>query len=119
MSDTVVILTALGLEYDAVRAYLRERDFVRHETGTVFEVGTLAGTAWRMALAEVGAGNDAAAVVTEQARQLFSPRALLFVGVAGALKDDLALGDVVVATRVHSVHGGKDAPEGFLARPEG
>ncbi len=114
-----MILTALGLEYEAVRAYLGERDFVRHETGTVFEVGTLAGTAWRTALAEVGEGNDSAAVVTEQARQLFSPRALLFVGVAGALKDDLTLGDVVVATRVHSVHGGKDAPEGFLARPEG
>ncbi|MEK8169011.1 hypothetical protein NKH77_01785 [Streptomyces sp. M19] len=44
---------------------------------------------------------------------------LVFVGIAGALTPALHLGDVVVATRVHALHGGKHAPEGFLARPEG
>ncbi|WP_186319065.1 5'-methylthioadenosine/S-adenosylhomocysteine nucleosidase [Streptomyces sp. SAJ15] len=113
-----MILTALGLEYRAVREYLVEVEEARHETGTVFEVGTLAGTSWRVALVEAGEGNRSAAVVTEQARQLFSPDALLFVGVAGALKDDVALGDVVVATRVDAFHGGKMAAGGFLPRPE-
>ncbi|MBP2066176.1 PQQ-binding-like beta-propeller repeat protein [Streptomyces iranensis] len=119
MSSTVVILTALGLEFQSVQQYLSGCELVRHQTGTVFEVGTLVGTPWRVALAEVGEGNRPAAVVTEQARQLFSPAVLLFVGVAGALKDDVELGDVVVATRVHAFHGGKDTPEGFMARPEG
>ncbi|WFB10595.1 5'-methylthioadenosine/S-adenosylhomocysteine nucleosidase [Streptomyces sp. LX-29] len=113
-----MILTALGLEYRAVREYLVEVEEARHETGTVFEVGTLAGTSWRVALVEAGEGNRSAAVVTEQARQLFSPDALLFVGVAGALKDDVALGDVVVATRVVAFHGGKIAAGDFLPRPE-
>ncbi|AGP59447.1 5'-methylthioadenosine/S-adenosylhomocysteine nucleosidase [Streptomyces rapamycinicus] len=119
LSGTVVVLTALGLEYLAVQKYLRDSELVRHGTGTVFEVGRVAGTAWRVALAEVGEGNRSAAVVTEQARQTFDPEALLFVGVAGGLKDDLALGDVVIATRVYAAHGGKEAEEGFLARPEG
>ncbi|WP_342447783.1 hypothetical protein [Streptomyces novaecaesareae] len=73
----------------------------------------------RVALAETGPGNRSAAVITEHARQLFDPEVLFFVGVAGALKDDIAIGDVVVATTVHAYHGGKDNVEGFLARPEG
>ncbi|MGW2325893.1 phosphorylase family protein [Streptomyces sp. NPDC001700] len=119
LRSTVVILTALGLEYQSVRQYLSGCEVVRHQTGTVFEVGDLDGTPWQVALAELGEGNRPAAIVTEQARQLFSPGALLFVGVAGALKDDVELGDVVIATRVHAIHGGKDTPEGFMARPEG
>ncbi|MFF2080832.1 5'-methylthioadenosine/S-adenosylhomocysteine nucleosidase [Kitasatospora sp. NPDC058162] len=119
MSGTVVILTALGLEYEAVQEYLTDRELTQHPTGTLFEVGTLTGTTLRVALAETGPGNRSAAVITEHARQLFDPEVLFFVGVAGALKDDIAIGDVVVATTVHAYHGGKDDVEGFLARPEG
>ncbi|WP_413254533.1 hypothetical protein [Streptomyces europaeiscabiei] len=42
---------------------------------------------------------------------------MLFVGVAGGLKPSAALGDVVVATKVHHLHPGKEAPGGFRARP--
>lgn len=119
MSGVAVILTALGLEYEAVQVHLTDRELVPHATGTLFEVGALAGTTWRVALAETGPGNRSAAVVTEHARQLFAPEALFFVGVAGAVKDDVELGDVVVATAVHAYHGGKDTDDGFLARPEG
>src|SRR6202012_3982835 len=36
----------------------------------------------------------------------------------GTLKSDIALGDVVAATRVDQYQGGKDTTTGFKARPE-
>lgn len=114
----VVVLTALPLEYTAVRASLTELHRSTHRrAGTGFEVGNLTGTATRIALARTGDGNASAAVLAERAITMFEPRALLFVGVAGALKDELALGDVVVATRVYAPHGGKEDAGEFLARP--
>ena len=55
-------------------------------------------------------------VLAERAVRMFSPDVLLCVGVAGALKDDLELGDIVVGTRIAAYHGGT-AAEDFLARP--
>jgi len=64
----------------------------------------------------IGEGNVGTAIVAERAVAMFSPDLLLFVGVAGALTDDVALGDVVVATRVDAYHGGRAAAD-FQARP--
>jgi adenosylhomocysteine nucleosidase len=111
----VVILTALDLEYSAVRKHLTGVRLHRHQAGTLFEVGRLRGR--HVALAVVGAGNDGAATITERAIKEFSPSTVLFVGVAGGLKDELALGDVVVATKVYAYHGGKVEADGFNARP--
>ncbi|GAB2622271.1 hypothetical protein GCM10027168_62790 [Streptomyces capparidis] len=117
---TVVVLTALEVEYRAVRAHVTACVDKRHDSGTLFEVGWLNGTPWRIALAEIGDGNQGAAVLTERAIAMFRPQAVFFVGVAGALKsDDIRLGDVVVATHVHHYHGGKEDNGEFLARPRG
>jgi len=113
----VVVLTALELEYAAVRALLRDHRAVQHEAGTVFEVGHRPGGTRPVALAAIGEGNHTAAAVTERAAQMFAPEALLFVGIAGALHGDIALGDVVVATRVYSYHSGAEDVDGFRARP--
>jgi adenosylhomocysteine nucleosidase len=113
----VVVLTALDLEYDAVRAYLTDVETMLHHAGTVFEVGRLRGTPLRIALAVAGEGNQAAAVLAERAVAAFAPGALFLVGIAGALRRDLSLGDVVVATRVYALHGGKEDASGLLARP--
>ncbi|MFF3336635.1 hypothetical protein ACFYWX_45320 [Streptomyces sp. NPDC002888] len=114
---TVVILTALPVEYAAVRAHLS--DVVRREDdyGTVFDCGRLADTGLTAAVALIGEGNENAALITGQAYNLFGPRALLFVGVAGALSEDLEIGDVVVATRIYAYHGAKVNPGASLARP--
>lgn len=114
---TVVILTALPVEYAAVRAHLT--DVVRREDdyGTVFDCGRLADTGLVAAVALIGEGNENAALITGQAYNLFGPRALLFVGVAGALSEDLEIGDVVVATRIYAYHGAKMNPGASLARP--
>lgn len=115
--DIVVVLTALSLEYQAVRAHLAAPRPVDHAAGTTFEVADLAQGGGRVALAETGGGNTSAALVAERAIALFNPRALVFVGVAGALKDDIALGDVVVATKIYAYHGGKEQRGRFFPRP--
>lgn len=116
---TVVILTALALEYAAVRAHLTDREELVHEgTGTRVERGRPDGTNWSVALAGLGEGALNTAALTTQLISWLHPRAVLFVGVAGSLKDDIGIGDVVVATKVYAVHGGKQTPKGFQVRPE-
>jgi nucleoside phosphorylase len=115
--DLVVVLTALDLEYQAVRRRLADPRVHRHERGTRFEIGTVRGTRCRVALGLTGKGNHPAAVLAERAIQQFSPVAVLFVGVAGALWDTTALGDVVMATHVYAYHGGTSEDDGLKARP--
>lgn len=115
--DLVVILTALNLEYEAVRRKLAGPEVHRHERGTRFEVGTVQGTSCRVALGLANKGNHSAAVIAERAIQEFSPVAVLFVGVAGALWDTAGLGDVVMATHVYAYHGGTSEDDGLKARP--
>ncbi|MER5528164.1 hypothetical protein ABT075_26860 [Streptomyces sp. NPDC002677] len=115
---TAVILTALSVEYDAVREHLTDARTLVHPSGTRVERGRLPGTPWYVALAEIGEGTLTAAALTERVNSWLAPQVLFFVGVAGGLKDDINIGDVVVATKVYGIHGGKQTPEGFRARPE-
>ncbi|WP_328949142.1 5'-methylthioadenosine/S-adenosylhomocysteine nucleosidase [Streptomyces sp. NBC_00184] len=116
-NDLVVILTALNLEYQAVRRKLASPQVHRHERGTRFEVGTVQGTSCRVALGLTNKGNHSAAVIAERAIQEFSPVAVLFVGVAGALWESARLGDVVMATHVYAYHGGTSEDDGLKPRP--
>lgn len=115
---TAVVLTALDVEYDAVRARLDDLRPVRVPGGTRFEIGDLHGDSleWEVAVAEIGEGNLDAAIEAGNAISHFDPDLILFVGVAGGFKDDLSHGDVVVASKVYDYHGGK-ADEEFYARP--
>jgi 8-oxo-dGTP diphosphatase len=113
--STIVILTAMNLEYRAVRAQLSGITAHTHPMGTQFEVGQLSGC--RVALALTGKGNQSAAVLTERAAAEFTPAAVIFVGVAGALQPHLGLGDVVVATHVYAYHGATSQDDGMTSRP--
>ncbi len=115
---SVVILTALDVEYEAVRARLRNLRSLRVTGGTRFQVGEFSGDylEWNVAVAEIGEGNIGAAIETERAIGHFDPDLILFVGVAGGFKEDLRHGDVVVASKVYDYQGGK-AGEEFYARP--
>lgn len=118
MSDRIVtILTALDLEYQAIRDRMTDVRVHRHERGTRFEVGALPGSPCQVALALTGKGNQASATLVERAIDEFSPDVVFFVGVAGALWPNVVLGDVIVATHVYAYHGGTSEDDGLKARP--
>src|SRR6266540_4560392 len=116
LAARVVILTALDVEYQAVLGHLTGVTTSPHPAGTLFEVGALRQSSCRVAVGLTGRGNTSAAVVAERAIATFRPKALFFTGIAGALHDDLALGDVVFATKVYAYHGGLADDHGFQDR---
>lgn len=118
-TDPVVILTALNVEYEAVRKRLSDPQVYWHPAGTRFETGRLGRHGCRAVLGLVGKGNQPAAVLTERAIAEFAPAAVLFVGVAGTLRPEIELGDVVIASQVHAYHGGTAEDDGLKARPRG
>lgn len=113
-----VVLTALEVEYTVVREHLSDPLEEHVERGTLYQRGTFLGPcgAWTVALAQTGAGNTTAGVALERAITAFSPRVVLFVGVAGARKDDVALGDVVAANAIYDYESGKDTDGDYLPR---
>jgi nucleoside phosphorylase len=110
----VVILTAL---LEETRAVLRHLGKVTTETvdGTIFHKGQFEG--WEVAVAEIGPGNVGAAAIGARALGHFKPSVALFVGVAGGVKD-VAIGDVVVATKIYLYESGRDTAGGFRPRPD-
>ena len=111
----VVVLTALDVEFGAVRQLLSSVRREQHPSGTIYEVGRCKG--WEVAVVEAGAGQSRASFETERAIQHFSPGLVVFLGVAGGIKD-VSVGDVVVASKVYGYESGKDEAE-FRPRPDG
>ena len=113
-----VILTALSDEFKAVRKFVKQPHKVRHSEGNVYEQGTFAanGREWQVGIVQTGAGDSKSALQTERAISYFEPDVVLFVGVAGGLKD-VAIGDVVAAEKVYGYESGK-AEQEFKPRPE-
>ena len=109
-----VILTALEVE---TRAVLRQLGDFTNETvsGTGFFKGRFEG--WDVAVAEVGSGNIGAAAIAARALGHYRPDVAMFVGVAGGVKD-VAVGDVVVGTKIYGYEAGKDGAGAFKTRPD-
>jgi nucleoside phosphorylase len=115
---TAVVLTAIPVEYQAVVRHLKNVREQTHERGTVYQRGEFVAadsSVWEVCLAETGPGNAVAAREAERAINFFGPDVVMFVGVAGGLKD-VRLGDVVVAIRVYGYESGK-VGTAFQPRP--
>src|SRR5207237_4719410 len=84
----------------------------------VYERGTFVSPMqiWEIGLVETRAGIARAAFEAGRAIDYFKPSLVLFVGVAGGIKD-VKLGDVVAATKVYGYESGK-ADRTFQPRPE-
>lgn len=115
--NRAVIATAIPLEFEAVREHLADLCEYRHPAGTIYEEGkfSTAGVHWRIGVVETGVGLDRAALEVSRAIEFFKPSCVLFVGVAGGVKD-VELGDVVAATKIYGYESGKDE-EDFSPRP--
>ncbi len=113
-----VILTALPVECQAVRAHLLHLHPESHPESSVYWSGLFSceSCTWDVKVAEIGPGNVGAALETERAISYLKPHVALFVGVAGGLKD-VHIGDVVAARKIYSYESGK-ASDRFLPRPE-
>ena len=114
-----VIVTALPLEYKAVRKHLTDIVSDTHPQGTIYEVGVFSvekRPAWQVSIVQIGPQNSNAALEAERAIARFKPAVALFVGIGGGLKD-VKKGDVVAATKIYGYESGKDSNE-FLPRPD-
>jgi nucleoside phosphorylase len=113
-----VIFTALRVEYTAVRNHLTNLQEKTHPQGTIYEQGIFVGDnqTWDICIVEIGAGSTKAAFEAERAIGYFNPSVILFVGVAGGIKD-VQIGDVVASTKIYGYESGK-AAKTFQPRPE-
>lgn len=113
----VVFITALSVEYKAVRNHLKGLKEETHSKGTVYERGIFNGyiQKWEVGIVEIGPGNERAALETERACNYFQPEIIFFVGVAGGIKD-VKIGDVVAASKIYGYESGS-AEEEFMPRP--
>lgn len=113
----IVILTVLNEEYNAVRSRLRNTVLARisgpspslfaEVIGEVEEAST--GRSYTVLLAMIGrAGTSQGAVAAQHIIDRWRPRYVLFVGIAGGFeRQNLALGDVVLADIVRGYEYGK------------
>ncbi len=112
-------MTALSVEYRAVRRFLSNVAEDTHASGAIYETGRFEneGAAWDVLIGTTGRGNVKSAHETERAVAHFNPEVAIFVGVAGGRKD-VAKGDVVAADKVYGYESGKDVAGRFKPRPE-
>ncbi|KAA6323038.1 Futalosine hydrolase [termite gut metagenome] len=105
----ILFVTALQLEFDAVKSYLTKIVPVKHSgIGTYYNKGLFCedGKTCEVFIVEAGAGNSRSAEETSRAISLFKPDYVFFLGVAGGIKD-VDLGDVVASTKVIGYEMGK------------
>lgn len=115
----VIILTALKLEYKAVRKHLQIIKKEDH-SNINFEIGSFSANdqQWEVIICETGMGNAEAANVTTLAIKQYRPDLVIFVGIGGGLKD-VAIKDVVIATQVYNFESAKVTETEHLTRPKG
>src|SRR5688572_8894772 len=118
--NTIVILTALFLEQEAViNQYLSNLRTEEHpETKTQYKVSSFisGGNEIRVVVGRTNQTNVNAGIETERIINFYKPTHIFFVGVAGGLKD-VKIGDIVIGADVYGFERGKAEKE-FKPRPK-
>ncbi|QXE92118.1 hypothetical protein KP001_06210 [Geomonas subterranea] len=117
-----LILTTVVCESRAVKAHLAKPERLVGEKGALYEYGYFSDPAgdWLVVHAITSQGNSDAGLVTGKAFQEFgSFHAVMFVGVAGSLKEDIPIGSVVVGDYVYNGHAAKVGDNETFSRPHG
>ena len=97
MDRTIGILGAMAQEIDEVKGLLRDKTIVKI-ANREFVVGKINGIACVVAFSKWG--KVAATITATLLIQEFGVTDLFFIGTAGALADDLKVGDIVVSKRL-------------------
>ncbi|MEJ0101739.1 MAG: hypothetical protein WDO19_03870 [Bacteroidota bacterium] len=117
MENKILIVTALSLEFDAIRIHLKDTQLKDHPgTGSKYLTGKyfFEKKSFNVLLVESGAGNIRAADETSRAISYFNPGYTFFSGIADGIKD-VILGDVVIASKIIGYEVGKEKEE-FMPR---
>jgi nucleoside phosphorylase len=117
-----LIITTVVHESRAVKAYLTSPERLIGEKDGLYEYGRFSDPAgeWLVVHVITSQGNTDAALVASKAHQEFgSFHALMFVGVAGSLKEDIPIGSVVIGDYVYNGHSAKIEDKETLGRPHG
>ncbi len=107
------VIGAMAEEVERLHHHL-EAETVTEHAGRTYRHGTLAGQ--RVTVVQSRIGKVAAALTAASLIRDHGVDAIVFTGIAGALHDDLAIGDVIVATELvqHDLAG----PPDMFARGE-
>jgi len=117
----VLVMTALPVERRAVVECLKEQKTCVAEDGTRYTRGLLTtpgGKGYDVWVATCDdVGNSVTAAQTSRSLLHAKPRYAFFVGVAGSLKEEAELGDVVFATHVYGYETAAARDSGWKSRP--
>jgi len=111
---SIIIFTALDIEYKTVRKYITDIVEIEFEDGTICEKGKYRNS--DVYLRETGKGNYNSALSTDRLLKQITPDLTIFLGIAGGIKD-VNVGDIVVGEKIYGYESGK-AGTTFQARPE-
>ncbi|WP_293127020.1 tetratricopeptide repeat protein [Microcoleus sp. bin38.metabat.b11b12b14.051] len=116
-----LIITCLNIEYIASCSHLTDLREEMHPQGTIYERGKFIanGKSWEVGIVKLGLGKMGVGVGVEAERAIayFNPSVIMSVGVAGGIKD-VAIGDVVAATKVYGYDESGKAKQKFQPRPD-
>lgn len=93
-SPEICILAAMEGEVEGIVSRMEERRSL-HWKGFTFWEGNLEGT--RAVAGHTGIGKSMAAMVSQRILDMYSPNALFYTGIAGALNPELRRGDLLIA----------------------
>lgn len=120
MNKSILILTALKVERNAVEQHLVDKKSIMHPTTkTDYTYGIYKSNNGpvKVIVGRTDQTNVNAAIETERAINYFDPEYAFFVGVAGGLKD-VNVGDIVVGQDVYGFERGKAEGKSYKPRPK-